>query len=174
MIPHQAQTGWRLATLWAGLWWGAITALAFVAVPMLFAKLGSPAVAGPVAAAFFSVVCKLSLLSAAILLVFFKRFKPLTIDAKGFPAPALSLVFLAVAACAALLQDFWVAHQIITARATGGNLPLWHGLGSVLVLVQWLCAGAVLWRLTGHGPVALTAVQAAHPLPVTPSPVKPR
>jgi hypothetical protein len=163
MTPLQAQTGWRLATLWAGLWWGAITALAFVAVPLLFAKLGSPAVAGPVAAALFSVVCKLTLLSAAILLVFFKRFRPLPLDAKAFPAPVLSVVLLAVAACAALLQDFWVAHQIITARATGGNLPLWHGLGSVLVLVQWLCAGAVLWRLTGHGPVSLTA----------PSPVKP-
>ena len=30
--------------------------------------------------------------------------------------------------------------------ATGGDLRLWHGLGTLMVLGQWLCAGAVLWR----------------------------
>ena len=39
----------RLSILLAALWWGGITGLSFVAVPTLFAKLGSPAVAGPVA-----------------------------------------------------------------------------------------------------------------------------
>ena len=43
----------RLSILLAALWWGGITGLSFVAVPTLFAKLGSPAVAGPVAAQLF-------------------------------------------------------------------------------------------------------------------------
>jgi len=44
----------RLGLFLAALWWGGITALSFVAVPALFAKLGDPAVAGPVAAQLFS------------------------------------------------------------------------------------------------------------------------
>jgi hypothetical protein len=48
----------------------------------------------------------------------------------------------------ALMQEFGVAQKIVTARATGGDLGLWHSLGSVLVLGQWLCSGALLWRLS--------------------------
>jgi hypothetical protein len=48
----------------------------------------------------------------------------------------------------AFLVEFAVAPQIISARATGGSLRLWHGLGSAMYLGQWLCAGWVLWRLT--------------------------
>ena len=47
----------RLAVLIAALWWGGISGLSFVAVPTLFARLGSPAVAGPVAAQLFSLQC---------------------------------------------------------------------------------------------------------------------
>ena len=47
----------------------------------------------------------------------------------------------------AMVQEFGVAQKIVTARASGGNLPLWHGVGSLMVLGQWLCAGAVLWRV---------------------------
>jgi hypothetical protein len=47
----------------------------------------------------------------------------------------------------ALLQEFGVAERIVTARASGGDLRLWHTLGSAMVLGQWLCAGVLLWRL---------------------------
>jgi len=39
----------RLSLLLAALWWGSLTALGFVVVPMLFAHLGSAAAAGTVA-----------------------------------------------------------------------------------------------------------------------------
>ena len=52
----------------------------------------------------------------------------------------------------ALLQEFGVAQNIVTARASGGNLRLWHGVGTAMVLGQWLCAGAVLWRLSRASP----------------------
>ena len=48
----------------------------------------------------------------------------------------------------ALVQEFGVAQNIVTARASGGNLRLWHGLGSLMVFGQWLCAGAIFWRLS--------------------------
>ncbi len=52
----------------------------------------------------------------------------------------------------ALLQEFGVAQNIVTARASGGNLRLWHGVGTAMVLGQWLCAGVVLWRLSRASP----------------------
>ena len=55
----------------------------------------------------------------------------------------------------ALLVEFAVAPRIVSARAEGGNLRLWHGLGSAMLLGQWLCAGFNLWRLS-----APSAVQA--------------
>jgi hypothetical protein len=38
--------------------------------------------------------------------------------------------------------------MIVTARASAADLKLWHTLGSGLVLLQWLAATVVLWRLT--------------------------
>ncbi len=50
----------------------------------------------------------------------------------------------------ALLVEFGVAAHIVSARASGGNLRLWHGLGSVMYLGQWICAGLTLWRLSSR------------------------
>ena len=55
---------------------------------------------------------------------------------------------MVLAVLAAVLQDTVVANLIVTARATGGNLKLWHGLGSGLVLLQWLAAGWQVWFLS--------------------------
>lgn len=138
----------RLTLAVAALWWGGLTALAFVAVPMLFARLGSPAVAGPVAAALFAVMAKASLLAGLTCGWFLMKKVSFALASQAKAA----LVLCILAVLAATVQDTWVAQQIITARATGGNLRLWHGLGSGLVLLQWLAAGWTLWVLTGAGP----------------------
>jgi hypothetical protein len=135
----------RAMLMLAALWWGGISGIAFVAVPALFAQLGSPAVAGPVAAWLFGVVCKLSLVAGCVLLLFYMQKMQLALHRKARTA----LIFVVIAVLAAVLQDTVVAHQIITARATGGNLKLWHGLGSGLVLLQWLAAGWQVWFLSG-------------------------
>ena len=44
----------------------------------------------------------------------------------------------------ALLVEFAVAPRIVTRT----NLKLWHSVGSVMYLVQWLCAAIVFWRIT--------------------------
>lgn len=152
----------RLAVLTAALWWGGISGLSFVAVPTLFASLGSPAVAGPVAAQLFSLQCWGSLGLGLVLLLIFRRQRtaghfPLvgeTVDPARLQFMKRVLVtmgFVLGAMLLALLQEFVVAQKIVTARATGGDLRLWHGLGSAMVLGQWLCAGAVMWRLTCTG-----------------------
>lgn len=145
----------RLTVLVAALWWGGITGLSFVAVPTLFARLGNPAVAGPVAAQLFSYQCWIGLvLGTALMLVLRRQRARLSADRSPQALAALrtlltTMVLVALAVLLAMAQEFGVAREIVTARVTGGNLRLWHSLGSVLVLGQWLCAGAVLWRQAG-------------------------
>ena len=136
----------RPALMLAALWWGGITALSFLAVPTLFAALGNPAVAGPVAAKLFSLQCQAGLVIGLVLLILVRQ---------GGPSPmartALALVCVAMAL--AVLQEYGVAQKIVSARASGGDLRLWHGAGSALVLGQWLCSGALLWCLGRPRPV---------------------
>lgn len=137
----------RLALLLAALWWGGITALSFLAVPLLFTSLGSPAVAGPVAARIFSLQCWAGLVLGLALLLLLRRWRG---EGVSIAPEALTIMgFVLLAMLLALMQEFAVAQNIVTARASGGNLRLWHGVGTAMVLGQWLCAGAVLWRLSG-------------------------
>ncbi len=150
----------RLPLALAALWWGGTTALSFLAVPLLFAHLGSPAVAGPMAARLFSAQCWAALVLGLGLLLLLRcqRSQGLLQAASSQPAEqtrriqglqqvlvTMGIVLLGM--LLALLQELVVAQRIVTARATGGDLRLWHSLGSLMVLGQWLCAAAVLWRL---------------------------
>ena len=147
----------RLAVFLAALWWGGISGLSFVAVPTLFAQLGAP-VAGPVAAKLFSLQCWAGLGIGLALLLALRRARA---DAQ-FPVAGEAVSperlaqmqrvlgtmgFVLTAMLLALVQEFGVAQKIVTARATGGDLRLWHGLGTLMVLGQWLCSGAVLFRI---------------------------
>ncbi len=155
----------RLAIFMAALWWGGITGVSFMAVPTLFAKLGSPAVAGPVAAQLFSFQCYAGLVICIGLLMLLRRERALahfraadaTAENAGRDVDRMQrslgiMGFVLLGMLLALVQEFGVAQKIVTARASGGDLRFWHGLGSVLVLGQWLCAGAVLWRLSRRAP----------------------
>ena len=148
----------RLAMMVAALWWGAISGMSFVAVPLMFAKLG-PALAGPVAAKLFSLQCWMGLGLGLVLLLVLRRQRDNGVNSgEAAEVSVESLASMqAVLGCMgivvfgmllAMVQEFGVAQKIVTARATGGNLRLWHGLGSMMVLGQWLCAGAILWRLS--------------------------
>lgn len=148
----------RLAVFLAALWWGGLSGISFGAVPTLFAHLGAP-VAGPVAAYLFSLQNWAGLGIGMALLLILRRARsaaqfPLagqTPDPQRFADMQRVLVtmgFVLTALLLALVQEFGVAQKIVTARATGGDLRLWHSLGSLMVLGQWLCSGAVLFRLS--------------------------
>lgn len=130
----------RAPLLLAALWWGGLTALAFVAVPLAFAHHGNPALAGPYAARLFQILCGSSL-CCSLLLMLWLRLR------RQQPMLQRLLPWLLLAALAALLQEYGVAQRILGARASAGDLRLWHGLGTLLVLLQWLAALRTIWGL---------------------------
>lgn len=147
----------RVAVMLAALWWGSLTGLGFVVVPLLFMHLGSPAAAGAMAAKLFSAQTWFSTVCAMLMLLVFNK--------KDDPATAVyaaaATKFVVAGLLLALLVEFGVAPRIVSARAEGANLKLWHGLGSAMYLGQWLCAGLSLWRLSQ--PAAGAASAASSP-----------
>ena len=128
-----------LAVFAAALWWGSLTTLGFLVVPLLFAWLPTPAMAGGVAARLFSAQCWVSLACGLLLLLLSRSKEPQVLA--GWAQGAI--VFIVAGLLLALLVEFGVAPRIVLRE----NLRLWHGVGSVMYLLQWLCAAVLLWRL---------------------------
>ena len=135
---------YRFGLMIAALWWGSLTALGFVIVPMLFAHLPSPAAAGQVAAKLFTAQTWLSIGCAMFLLLIFNQKEVVTQDLRAQAA----IKFIVTGLLLAVLVEFGLSPRIISARVDGGNLKLLHGLGSAMYFGQWLCAGFALWRLS--------------------------
>jgi hypothetical protein len=129
----------RFALLLAALWWGSLTTIGFLVVPMLFAKLGNPAVAGNFAGQLFEAQSWIAIGCGLLLLVHFRTKMDDRIDSASMGAIFLILAALLLA----LLQQYAVAPRILARD----NLKLWHAVGSGMYLVQWLCAGVLLWRM---------------------------
>jgi hypothetical protein len=136
----------RLALLLAAFWWGSLTTIGFLVVPMLFAKLGNPAVAGNFAGQLFEAQSWIAIGCGLLLLVYFRTQMDDRIDAASMGAIFLILAALLLA----LLQQYAVAPRILARD----NLKLWHAVGSGMYLVQWLCAGALLWRMSARSAAA--------------------
>ena len=129
----------RFALLIAALWWGSLTTTGFLVVPMLFARLGNPSVAGNFAGQLFAAQTWVALGCGIALLTYFRSKM-----AEGRMDIARSAITLIVTALlVALLQEYAVAPRILARD----NLRLWHAVGSGMYLVQWACAGALLWRM---------------------------
>lgn len=134
----------RIALLAAALWWGSLSAVGFLVVPMLFAHLPTPAVAGGMAAKLFTAQTWVSIGCGVLLLVASRE--------RGASAlypwakPLLGFVFAGL--LLALLAEFAVAPRIVARE----NLKLWHTVGSAMYLAQWACAALALWKIAGHRP----------------------
>ena len=134
--------GWkeRASVFAAALWWGSLTTIGFVVVPMLFAHLGIPAVAGQMAAKLFSAQAGIAVGCAVVLLLASRSGE----EGQRMDWAGGALVFVLAGVLLALLVEFAVAPRIVARE----NLRWWHSAGSVMVLLQWLCAGAALWKVT--------------------------
>ena len=129
----------RLSLWVCAAWWASLSTLGFFVVPMLFAYLPSPALAGYMAGRLFGMqtgvsgVCTVLLLLLALMRGNSRVFS-------RYPAPVRWVpVVVALGLCCALVSE-WVVAPHILARE---DLALWHRLGSGLYLLQWLCAVTV-------------------------------
>ena len=132
----------RVAPFAAALWWGSLTAVGFMVVPLLFKFLPTPAMAGHMAARLFTAQTWVSVACGVVLLLVSRPNRPSALSGRAQAA----LVFIVLGMLLALLIEFAVAPRIVARE----NLRLWHGAGSVMYVVQWLCAAAVLWRITAE------------------------
>lgn len=143
MHAPAARLGWkaRLALFAAALWWGSLSVIGFLAVPMLFANLPTPAMAGAVAAKLFSAQTWIAV--ACGVLLFFAA-KGDEEDGSSLDWRAGALAFVVAGMLLALLSEFAVAPRILARQ----DLRLWHGVGSAMYVAQWICAAVVLWKVT--------------------------
>ena len=130
----------RLPIGLAALWWGSLTTLGFMVVPLLFVLLPTPALAGSTAAKLFTAQTWLSMACTLLLLLISRSNEALT-QVKYAPA---ATIFIAFGLFAAVLVEFAVSPHIVARE----NLKLWHGLGTGLYVLQWLAAGATLWKVS--------------------------
>ena len=130
----------RIVTFASALWRGSLTAIGFMAVPLLFKFLPTPALAGNMAARLFTAQAWLSVACGVALLL---ATKGAAVAGAGRARATLFAVVLGM--LLALLIEFAVAPRIVARE----NLRLWHGAGTLMYAVQWLCASFVLWRLAG-------------------------
>jgi hypothetical protein len=130
----------RRAFAWlAALWWGGVTALAFVVPPVLFTQLAQRAEAAAVAATFFAIQGGASLVLAC---------------ACVWVAPPAAgrrrWQWACAGAAVAAAFNLWVAGPALSLHASAGlaTWPLrpdqWHGVASILVLLQW---GVATWSV---------------------------
>jgi hypothetical protein len=140
----RARAGWkaRAALFSAALWWGSLSAVGFMVVPMLFANLATPAMAGAMAGKLFAAQTWLSVGCCFVLFV-----SAMAQEEQGGSSLQWrggALVFVIAGMLLALLSQFGVAPHILARD----NLRLWHGVGSAMYLLEWLCGGIVLWKVS--------------------------
>lgn len=134
----------RRAAVWiAALWWGSLFTVGFLVVPLLFAHLPTPAMAGQMAGKLFAAQTWVAVVCGLLLLL----------NDRENQAPAQSLrsldatVFIMLGLLLALLSEFAVAPRILARD----NLRWWHSIGTGMYVLQWLSAGVVFARLQRRG-----------------------
>lgn len=143
----------RLPALVAALWWGSLTTIGFLVVPMLFAHLPSPMVAGNMAAKLFAAQTWVAVACCLVLLLISRPKQAIA----QYPWAQAAMIFILGGMLLALLNQFGVAPRIVARQ----DLRLWHSVGTVMYVLQWCCALAVLWQ-------TLRQVQKPPLLPVGP------
>jgi Domain of unknown function (DUF4149) len=138
----------RVQFLALSLWWGSLSVLGAVYVPVIFAKLPSKSMAGTLASHLFSAQMSVGVVCAAVYLGLAQHLRkteektaqPSTNTGSSATSLVVSLVI--TAALLALLIEFAVAPRIVARD----NLALWHAVGTAMFVVQWACVGWALWR----------------------------
>jgi Domain of unknown function (DUF4149) len=126
------------------LWWGSLTTIGFIVIPLLFQHLPNRQIAGQMAAQLFRYQAFVSWVCCALLLLVQYRSRKF-VDSKSITSGRAqgNDGTLICAGLAFSLIVFWIVAPQIVLRQ---NLKLWHALGTALFAGQWVCASVVLYR----------------------------
>jgi hypothetical protein len=109
------------------LWWGSLTSIGFIVVPLLFMHLESPQVAGRMAALLFNALGYIAWICGAFLLT---------------SQPSKRATWLiGFALLVSILIHFGVSPHIVARD----NLRFWHSAGTALFAIEWLCLSMLLF-----------------------------
>ncbi len=129
----------RLPLMLAALWWGSAAAVGAWVVPLLFMHLGSPAVAGVMAARLFAAQTWVALV-CGLLMLWIGRRRDDEGESTCHPMPE---AWILAGMLAAAVMTWGVSPRILARE----QLALWHSIGSFLYALQAGAAGVTLWRL---------------------------
>ncbi|MBP7352656.1 MAG: DUF4149 domain-containing protein [Comamonas sp.] len=135
----------RLPLLLAALWWGSLTAMGGVAVPVLQAHLSSPTQAAAACAALLAAQTWISIACCALLLVVSKRKYA---ERQEAWAQAV-MVFVLGGLLLALVAQYGMAPRVAARQGA-----VWQYAAVAMQVLQWLCALCTLWKvaaLAGRG-----------------------
>lgn len=132
----------RLPALVAALWWGSLSTIGFLVVPMLFANLPSPSLAGGMAAKLFAAQTWVAVACCLVLLLVSRPRNAVV----QYPWARAAMLFVLGGLLLALLNQFGIAPRIVARQ----DLRLWHSVGTVMYVLQWCCALTVFWQTLRH------------------------
>jgi len=149
----------------SSLWWGSLTVIGFVVVPLLFVWVSPKALAGVVAGQMFVGVSWLNALAPLVLWLLARSMSPLRVvspkDLAGEVSeeseasevsevsthPARQLWRLTLwGLCSSVVLATWMLALVIPHITQGIDRPLWHGLGSLTYALMWIVASAVMLK----------------------------
>jgi len=132
----------RLKLFLAAFWWGSLSAVGFMVVPLLFINLETTSTAGQMAAILFTAQTWVCVICGLSLIVVSRR---QTQDDSLFNRESVKISpsgWVVTGMLCAVVMEFAVSPRIMMKE----NLALWHGVGSGLYLAQWICATGYMWR----------------------------
>jgi uncharacterized membrane protein len=128
----------NIALLATALWWGSLSTIGFVVVPLLFSHMPTKLMAGQMAAQLFHYQAFVSWACIGVLVV-----SAFVLAKKRNASLKLTEHSLLMAGLLFSLVIYFIVSPQITLRQ---NLRLWHSLGTALFAGQWICATVLLWR----------------------------
>lgn len=141
-----APLAWLLLVLWVGGLWS----IGYIAAPTLFAALNDRTLAGSLAGRMFGSMAYVGIVAGAYLIIYWlAEYKLRALRETAF---WLTLAMLALT----LIGHFGIQPILATLRAEAwpaeamksmvrSRFAAWHGVASVLYLIQSLCGLALVW-----------------------------
>lgn len=141
-----------VAILVASAWVGSMWAIAYIAAPVLFYALPDKALAGMLAGKLFAVLANVGMACAVFLLIYIglqNGKKSITQAVFWFVALMLLLTTLGQFILQPILADLKVLampHYVMESPYAD-RFRFWHGVASVVYLVQSVCGAALLLKM---------------------------